>query len=82
MEQALLTDAEMLRRIEEFCVERALPPSTFGRLAVGDSNLVTGLKKDRSITLRTGQRIVEFMQSYDPAALSTPSEPAATFPTD
>jgi hypothetical protein len=81
MEQALLTDAEMLRRIEEFCVENSLPPSTFGRLAVGDSNLVTGLKKDRSITLRTGQRIVEFMQSYDPAA-NPPSEPARTFPTD
>ncbi|MFX4085838.1 hypothetical protein ACKU27_12125 [Sphingobium yanoikuyae] len=82
MEQALLTDAEMLRRIEEFCAEHNLPPSTFGRLAVGDSNLVSGLKRDRSITLRTGQRIVEFMQSYDPSAESPPIATARTFPTD
>jgi hypothetical protein len=76
MEQALLTDAEMLKRIEEFCAEHSLPPSTFGRLAVGDSNLVTGLKKARSITLRTGQRIMDFMQTYDPTAEPPPSETA------
>jgi len=72
----------MLRRIEEFCAAHSLPPSTFGRLAVGDSNLVTGLKRDRSITLRTGQRIVEFMQGYDPAVASPPNEAARAFPTD
>ncbi|APL94109.1 hypothetical protein [Sphingobium indicum] len=64
MEHKLPTDAEMLQRIETFCAEHSLPPTTFGRLAVGDGNLVTGLRRDRSMTLRTGQRIIDFMASY------------------
>lgn len=66
MEQTLPTDAEMLAKIEAFCANNDLPPTTFGRLAVGDGNLVPGLKRERSMTLRTGQRIIEFMATYTP----------------
>lgn len=61
------TDAEMLAKIEAFCAENEIPPTTFGRLAVGDGNLIPGLRRDRSMTLRTGQRIIDFMTGYRPS---------------
>lgn len=67
MEQLLPTDADMLAKIEAFCAANDLPPTTFGRLAVGDGNLVPGLRRDRSMTLRTGQRVIEFMSTYRPS---------------
>lgn len=60
------TDAEMLAKIEAFCADKGIPPTTFGRLAVGDGNLIPGLKGSRSMTLRTGQKIIEFMATYRP----------------
>jgi hypothetical protein len=66
MEQMLPTDAEMLAKIEAFCAENSISPTTFGRRAVGDGNLINGLRNDRSMTLRTGQRIIEFMATYRP----------------
>lgn len=63
----LPTDAEMLAKIEAFCAENSISPTTFGRRAVGDGNLINGLRNDRSMTLRTGQRIIEFMATYRPA---------------
>ncbi|MCB4860764.1 hypothetical protein K7W03_14305 [Sphingobium sp. PNB] len=66
MEQKLPTDADMLAKIEAFCAKHSIPPTTFGRLAVGDGNLIPGLRKDRSMTLRTGQRVIDFMATYRP----------------
>ena len=42
-----------------------MSPTTFGRKAVGDGNFVTGLRGKRSMTLRTGKRIVDFMARYE-----------------
>ncbi|WP_088183614.1 hypothetical protein [Sphingobium sp. Z007] len=77
MEQMIPTEAEVLARIDKFCAEHEIPPTTFGRLAVGDSNLVSGLRRDRSVTLRTGRRIIEFMAAYPSPSGATAQQEAA-----
>ena len=62
------TDAEMLAKIEAFCADNSISPTTFGRRAVGDGNLISGLRNNRSMTLRTGQKIIEFMAAFRRAA--------------
>jgi len=65
MVTTLPSDADMLAKIEAFCDRHGMSPTTFGRKAVGDGNFVTGLRGKRSMTLRTGKRIVDFMARYE-----------------
>lgn len=58
------TDADLLDKIKRFCVERGLKPSTFGRMAIGDGGLVAGMESQRSVTLKTANRIAAFMAGY------------------
>lgn len=67
MVTTLASDADILAQIDRFCGRHGLKPSTFGRLSIGDANLIANLKADRSLTLKTARRIVDFMASY-PAA--------------
>jgi len=64
MVTTLASDADILAQIDWFCAAHGLKPSTFGRLAIGDANLITNLKADRSLTLKTARRIIDFMASY------------------
>ena len=64
MAAELASDAEILERIEKFCEANNLPPSTFGRLALGDANLIPNLRTGRSLTLKSAQRILDFITSY------------------
>jgi hypothetical protein len=64
MVTTLASDADILAQIDLFCSKHGLKPSTFGRLSIGDANLITNLKADRSLTLKTARRIVDFMASY------------------
>jgi hypothetical protein len=67
METLLTSDADILAKIEAFRVKWDMAPSTFGRLAVGDGNLVADLNEGkRSLTLRTARRVLEFMATYRP----------------
>jgi hypothetical protein len=55
---------DLIRRIAAFRREYGMPPSTFGRLAVGDANLLTQLKEGRGLRDGTRQKIEAFMKSY------------------
>ncbi len=66
MMTTLASDADILAQVEGFCATHSLKPSTFGRMAIGDANLITNLKADRSLTLKTARRIVAFMSAYQP----------------
>lgn len=66
MENTLPTDADLLAKIEKFCTDKKLPPTTFGRLAIGDGNLVANLRSNRSLTLKSANRVVDFMATYTP----------------
>lgn len=67
MNHALISDAEMLARIERFCAEHQMGTAAFGRSSIGDPSLVANLRANRSLTLRTANRIAEFMATYRPA---------------
>jgi hypothetical protein len=69
MVTTLASDADILAQIDRFCSKQGLKPSTFGRLAIGDANLIANLKADRSLTLKTARRIVDFMASYPVASV-------------
>jgi hypothetical protein len=68
METTLASDADVLNAIERFCAEHEVSPTTFGRLSIGDGSLVTNLRANRSLTLKTANRILNFMASYGPQA--------------
>lgn len=68
----LASDAEVLAKIEAFCADHSLKPSTFGRMAIGDGSLVKNLKTGRSLTLKTANSVIGFMQSYQSNATPRP----------
>ena len=67
----LASDADLLLQIEAFCAERQIGVTTFGRSAIGDPNLVAGMRAGRSLTLKTANTVVEFMRTYGAAAAAS-----------
>lgn len=67
MQTTLASDADILKRIEAFCSAQEMSLTGFGRASIGDGNLVSNLKADRSLTLKTAARVVRFMETYRPA---------------
>ncbi len=61
------TDTELLERIHAFCAAHGMPPSTFGRNALGDGSLIANLEAGRSLTLRKAVKVARFMREYRPS---------------
>lgn len=57
--------APVLAEIEQWIERRAMYPSSFGMLAIGDPNLVRDLRAGRDPSSRTVSRIRLFMQGED-----------------
>jgi hypothetical protein len=64
MSKPMISDADLLHRINAFCERHAIKPTAFGRLALGDGSLISNLKAGRSPTLRSATKIDAFMSSY------------------
>lgn len=64
MTTTVATDAELLNRIEQFTKRHKLPPTTFGRKAIGDANLIDNLRAGRELRRSTEARVLAFMLSY------------------
>ena len=59
------THSELFKsRVEAFLDRTGVGPSTLGRRAVGDANLVHQLRLGRSPTLATVDRVTAFMEAY------------------
>jgi hypothetical protein len=76
----IITETELLRRIREFLARHEMAPTTFGRNATGNANLVKELEEGKSPSLRTVQRIADYMTEKDDEAklrakLHAPLEP-------
>jgi hypothetical protein len=65
----VITETELLERIQAFRERHEMSPTTFGRKATGNANLIRELEDGRSPSLRTVQRIVGFMAEADAEAL-------------
>jgi hypothetical protein len=64
-------DMSVLRKIERYLKETAMPPTRFGRLAVRDPRLVGDLKNGREPGPRLVARIEAFLaESADQGSLS------------
>src|SRR3546814_3908982 len=64
MSKSIMTDAELLAWIDAFVTQHSLPPTTFGRLTLGDANLISDLRAGRSLSLKRAKRICDFMTEY------------------
>ena len=56
------------RRIADFLRRTRLTPSEFGERSVGDRTFCGDLRRGRSPTLRTADRVLAFMDSFDRAS--------------
>ena len=52
-------------RVSAFLERTRLSPTRFGRMAMGDPGLVRQIEGGRSLTLRTADRILAFVDTYD-----------------
>ena len=48
---------ELLEQVESYLARTSVPPSTFGRMAVGDPRLVEDLRAGRRLRLKTQERV-------------------------
>ena len=55
------------RRIADFLRRTRLTPSEFGERAIGNRKFCGDLRRGRSPTLRTADRVLAFMESFDRA---------------
>lgn len=60
-----LTDHALLEKIDSFLDRTGMRPTRFGRLATGQSHLIQTLREGRSPSLRTANRILEFMRLHE-----------------
>ena len=63
-------------RLNGFMDETGMAPTTLGMLAVGDPNLLREIARGRSVSLRTADRVVAFMDRYERAAGGAEAPPA------
>ena len=61
----LMTQAELLKAIDEFLARHDMAPTTFGRLSCGDGAALGRLRKGLGITLRRAEQMRQFMSEYD-----------------
>lgn len=57
-------DTELISLIEAFLAEAKMRPTTFGRLAAKDQNLVSQLKDGRELRRHTRERVLSFIGSH------------------
>jgi len=65
----VITETELLERINAFRARHHdMAPTTFGRRATGNANLIKELEDGKSPSLRTVQRVAAFMRDADEEA--------------
>lgn len=64
----VMTQAELVEKIDAFLERHNMPESRFGRDAVGEPGLVGRIRKGSSPTLDMLNRIADFMASRDAEA--------------
>lgn len=74
------TDAELLAQIEAFLDRTGMSPTRFGLDATGEGGLIKSIRDGRSITLRHGRRLVEFMDGYSQDEASSPGNTVENCP--
>lgn len=63
-------------RLNGFMDETGMAPTTLGLLAVGDPNLLREIARGRSVSLRTADRVMAFMDRYELEGSGAKAPPA------
>lgn len=63
---------QFLARIEAFLARTGTKPTEFGRMALGDPAFVLNLRRGRSPTLATADKILSYMDKLDTEAADRP----------
>jgi hypothetical protein len=70
------TDVDLLEHIEAFLKRTGMRPTRFGIEATGEGGLIKSLRDGRSLTLKSVQRLIDFMAEYDAAQHGHSDTPA------
>lgn len=65
MSTTLASDADLIADIEQFLAAHEMPPTTFGRRAIGDANLIEDLRAGRELRRATESKVRSFMATFD-----------------
>ena len=74
------TDEALLKQIDAFLTATGMSPTRLGLDATGEGGLIKSIRDGRSITLRTGRRLVEFMDAYAAGEDASPEKSAPESP--
>ncbi len=72
-----LTDEAVLERVEQFLATSGMSPTRFGLEAMSEGGLVNSLRRGRSLTLRSANRVLTFIETRQPGEGEAESEAAA-----
>ncbi len=72
-----MTTEKLIKRIRRFLRRHPMTESMFGRNAVNDGKLLSRLEAGGDVSLRTANRILLYMQSYERAPPSEGMSEAA-----
>ena len=64
----VINETELLQRIDGFLERHAMAPTTFGRKATGEPQLIDSIRKGRSPSLKVVNRLVAFIDETDAEA--------------
>jgi predicted transcriptional regulator len=56
---------QFLSRVEAFLAESGLKSSEFGRQSIGDPNLMVNLRRGRSPTLATADKVLAYIEKLE-----------------
>lgn len=59
------TEAELLDHIRAFLDRHEMAPTTFGRRATGEPQLISSIESGRSPSLKVVQRVMAFIEECD-----------------
>jgi hypothetical protein len=74
----IMTDAELLAKVEAFLERTKMPATRFGRETMADGSLVTHLRAGRSLSLANAGKVVAFMVAYRAPVASKSARKAPT----
>lgn len=64
----IITDAQLLEKVEAFLAKHEIPPTRFGRDVMNDGALVFQMRAGtRSLSLKNAEKVVEYMRTYRPS---------------
>jgi hypothetical protein len=58
-------DTELLQHIEDFLERTGMKPTPFGIAAMGEGGLMKSLRDGRSLSLKSAQRVLDFMREHE-----------------